>query len=31
MKTTLIILSCGLFMAASIQADESCQATLDVV
>ena len=31
MKATLLTLSCGLLLAASIQADESCQAPFDVV
>ena len=31
MKTTILTLFCGLFLAASIQAGESCQAPFDVV
>ena len=31
MKETILTLFCGLFLAASIQAGESCQATFDVV
>ena len=31
MTETIFTLFCGLFLTASIQADESCQATLDVV
>ena len=31
MKTTILTLFCGLFLAASIQAGEGCQAPFDVV